>query len=389
MSRRARTLVLVLAVLGAVWVVSTWFPPTASREALPPVTVSRAPFGALPDGRAVTIYTLRTAAGVAVRIITYGAIIQTIRLPDSSGHVSDVALGYDSLAGYLRDSPYFGAVVGRYANRIARGRFTLDGQTYQLATNNGPNHLHGGQRGFDKVLWDAAPFAGRDSAGVALTYTSPAGNQGYPGELRVRVTYTLTVPANLTVDYWASSTAPTPVNLSQHTYFNLAGEGSGDVLGHQLTIYADRYTPVDATLIPTGALAPVEGTPFDFRVATPIGARIDANDEQLGNGGGYDHNFVLTAADSGLTHAARVIEPTSGRTLDVFTTEPGLQFYSGNFLDGTIHGKAGHVYGHRSGFCLETQHFPDSPNHPNFPSTILRPAAEYRSRTVLAFGVVN
>lgn len=277
--------------------------------------------------------------------------------------------------------------MGRYANRIAQGRFTLEGRTYQLATNDGPNHLHGGVQGFDKVVWAAESFQQGDTVGVRFGHTSLSGDEGYPGTLKVHVTYTLTPANELIVEYTASTDQPTPMNLSQHTYFNLAGEGSGEILGHVLTIHADRYTPVDATLIPTGELASLADTPFDFRAPTSIGVRIDQPDLQLKNGRGYDHNFVLNRTGPGLVHAAHVLEPSTGRTLDISTTEPGLQFYSGNFLDGTITGKAGHLYRHRSGFCLETQHFPDSPNHPRLPSTILRPGEEHRSRTVFAFGV--
>jgi aldose 1-epimerase len=298
-----------------------------------------------------------------------------------------VALGFDSLQGYLTDSPYFGAIVGRYANRIARGRFTLGGRTYRLATNNGPNHLHGGLKGYDKVVWRGESFQRADTVGVKFEHTSPDGDEGYPGTVRVAVTYTLTPGNELIVEYAASADRPTPLNLSQHSYFNLAGEGSGDILKHVLTIDAHRYTPVDSTLIPTGALASVANTPFDFRRPTAIGARIEKNDPQLTYGKGYDHNFVLNRTGSGLQHAVRVLDPKSGRTLDISTTEPGLQFYSGNFLDGTITGKARHVYAHRSALVLETQHFPDSPNHPAFPSTILRPGKDYQSRTVFAFGV--
>jgi aldose 1-epimerase len=353
----------------------------------PGATVTVAPFGRTPDGKAVEVYTLTNAGGMQVRAITYGAIIQGIRVPDRSGHLGDVALGYDSLPGYLTASPYFGAVVGRYANRIARGRFTLDGRTYRLAANDGPNHLHGGLKGYDKVVWGAQSFQRGDTVGVTFEHTSPDGDEGYPGTLRVAVTYTLTPGNQLVVEYGATTDRPTPVNLSQHTYFNLAGEGQGDVLQHVLTIRADRYTPVDTTLIPTGELASVAGTPFDFRAPAPIGARIAEADPQLQRGRGYDHNFVLNRTGPGLIQAVHVVEPTTGRTLDISTTEPGLQFYSGNFLDGTITGKAGHVYAHRSALVLETQHFPDSPNHPRFPSTILRPGEEYRSRTVFAFGV--
>ena len=352
----------------------------------PSPTVTVAPFGTMPDGRAVEVYTLTNAGGMQVRAITYGAIIQAIRVPDRSGRFADVTLGFDSLAGYLGDSPYFGAVVGRYANRIARGRFTLDGRTYRLATNNGPNSLHGGVKGFDKVVWRARSFQRRDSVGVIFEHTSPDGEEGYPGTLRVTVGYTLTPANELVVDYAATTDQATPVNLSQHSYFNLAGEGSGDILKHLLTLEADRYTPVDSTLIPTGELASVAGTPFDFRRPTAVGARIGEPDAQLRYGKGYDHNFVLNRSGSGLVHAAHVEDSGSGRTLDISTTEPGIQFYSGNFLDGSIKGKSGHVYGHRSAMVLETQHFPDSPNHPNFPSTILRPGRELRSRTVFAFG---
>lgn len=349
--------------------------------------VTRAPFGRTPDGKSVDVYTLTNSRGMQVRAITYGAIIQAIHVPDGTGRLGDVTLGYDSLAGYLASSPYFGAIVGRYANRIAKGRFTLDGKTYQLATNNGPNHLHGGVKGFDKVVWAGEAFQHGDTVGVRLSHTSPDGDEGYPGTLIVHVTYTLTPANELIVDFAATTDKATPVNLSQHTYFNLAGAGRGDVLGHVLSIAADRYTPVDSTLIPTGDLASVAETPFDFRGPTPIGARIEQPDPQLKNGRGYDHNFVLNRTGPGLVHSVHVIEPTTGRSLDIATTEPGLQFYSGNFLDGTITGKAGHVYKQRAGFCLETQHFPDSPNHSSFPTTILRPGEEYRSRTVFAFGV--
>ena len=342
--------------------------------------MTRAPFGRTPDGKSVDAFTLTNARGMQVRVITYGAILQAIRVPDRAGQLGDVALGFDDLDGYLKSSPYFGAVVGRYANRIAKGRFTLDGKTYTLPVNNGPNTLHGGVTGFDKVVWEAEPFRHGDTVGVTLAYTSPDGDQGFPGTLRARVTYTLTPADELIVDYLATTDKATPVNLSQ---------GNGDILGHVLAINAARYTPVDATLIPTGDLVALAGTPFDFRTPTAIGARIDKQDPQLQNGRGYDHNFVLdrSSPGGGLIVAARVVEPASGRTLQISTTEPGLQFYSGNFLDGTIRGKGGHVYPLRSGFCLETQHFPDSPNHANFPSTILRPGEEYRSRTVFAFGV--
>ncbi len=350
-------------------------------------TVMRERYGAMPDGAQIDILTLRNANGVTIRAITYGGIVTSIEVPDRAGRPGDVALGFDSLAGYLTAHPFFGAIVGRYGNRIGAATFTLDGARYTLAKNNGPNNLHGGEKGFDKQVWNAQAVPGRNA--IEFTRTSVNGEEGFPGSLSVRVTYELTDKNELIVDYFATTDKATPVNLTQHTYFNLAGEGSGDILGHQLTINADRYTPVDETLIPTGELAPVQGAPFDFRQPTAIGARINEAHAQLKNGQGYDHNWVLNRTGDGLQLAARVVEPTSGRTLEVTTTEPGLQFYSGNFLDGTIKGKSGHVYGRRAGFCLETQHFPDSPNKPEFPSTILRPGQEYRSKTVFAFGVAR
>ena len=354
---------------------------------MPRPTVTREAFGALPDGRAVELFTLTNAHGVRVRAMTYGATIVSLETPDRDGRLGDVVLGYPSLDGYLAASPYFGAVVGRYGNRIAGARFTLDGTTYRLAANDGPNHLHGGVQGFDKVLWAGDTASTDSTVAVTFAYSSPAGEEGYPGTLTVAVRYTLGNDDALRVDYQATTDAATPVNLTQHSYFNLAG--AGEILGHVLTVAADRYTPVDSTLIPTGALAPVDGTPFDFRTPTAIGARIDLDHEQLRRGRGYDHNWVLNRTDSGLALAARVTEPTSGRTLTISTTEPGIQFYSGNFLDGSIRGKDGRRYAHRSGFCLETQHYPDSPNQPGFPSTILRPGATYRSTTVFAFGVTR
>lgn len=349
--------------------------------------ITREAFGTTTDGKSVDAFTLTNGKGLELRAITYGATIISLRVPDRLGRLDDIVLGYPTLAGYLDKSPYFGAIVGRYGNRIAKGRFTLDGKTYALATNNGPNHLHGGIKGFDKVVWSVDSSHQDSSATLTFSYTSPAGEEGYPGTLQARVTYTVTDQNELRVDYSATTDAPTPVNLTQHSYFNLAGAGSGDILGHELMISADRFTPVDSTLIPTGEIAPVAGTPFDFRKPTAIGARIAQNDVQLKRGGGYDHNWVLNRKGPDLALAARLAEPTTGRTLEVFTTEPGIQFYSGNFLDGTITGKDGRVYQHRYGLCLETQHFPDSPNHSNFPSTILRPGQEYRSTTVFRFGV--
>ena len=347
--------------------------------------VTKSAFGKLDDGTPVDLYTLRNRSGIEARIVTYGGIIVSLRTPDRNGQSDDVVLGFDDLASYVKDSPYFGAIVGRYANRIAKGRFTLDGKTYQLPINNAPNSLHGGDRGFDKVVWQAAPFDRADGVGLVLSHVSPDGDQGYPGTVRAQVTYTFTDKNELSVAYHATSDKATPINLSQHTYFNLTG-AKRDVLDHVLTLNADRFTPVDSTLIPLGELRSVTGTPFDFRKPTAIGARINADDEQLRRGHGYDHNFVLVHAASGLTHAAHVVEPTTGRTIDVYTDQPGVQFYTGNFLDGTLHGKQGRVYGLRYGLCLETQHFPDSPNEPSFPSTILRPGRDFSSRTVFAFG---
>jgi aldose 1-epimerase len=349
--------------------------------------VTKAAFGTTGDGKSVELYTLTNARGIEVRAMTYGGIIISLRVPDKDGQFNDVVLGYDNLNGYLTASPYFGAIIGRYGNRIAKGRFTLDGKEYTLATNNGPNHLHGGLKGFDKVVWQAESFESQDGVGVVFTYTSPDGEEGYPGNLKTKVTYTLTDQNELIFDYQATTDKATPVNLTQHTYFNVAGDGKRDILGHELLLNSDHFTPIDKTLIPTGEIRSVKGTPFDFTQPTAIGARINEKDEQLIFGLGYDHNFVLTRKGAGLSLAARVYEPTSGRVMEVYTTEPGVQFYSGNFLDGTITGKQGHVYKQRYGFCLETQHFPNSPNQPNFPSTILRPGQTYQSRTVYKFSV--
>jgi aldose 1-epimerase len=342
-------------------------------------------FGKTGDGRPVALYTLTNSNGMEVRAITYGGIIVSLRVPDKNGKIADVVLGYDSVDGYLVNPSYFGAVVGRYANRIANGAFTLDGVKYTLAKNDGPNSLHGGMVGFNKRLWEAKDFKSAKGVGVSFSYLSKDGEEGYPGNLNVKVTYTLTDDNQLVLDYQATTDKATPLNISQHSYFNLAGEGSGDILGHEMMLNADRFTPVDKTLIPTGELRPVQGTPFDFTKSTAIGARINSDYEQVVIGRGYDHNFVINRKDESLTLAARAHEPTSGRVLEVFTTEPGVQFYSGNFLDGSIVGKQGHPYKLRNGFCLETQHFPDSPNHPDFPSTIVRPDKAFRSQTVFKF----
>lgn len=343
--------------------------------------VQKQPFGRTTDGHAVDLYTLRSGGGMEVAITNYGGIVTSIKTPDRAGKIADVVLGFDSLDGYLREHPYFGAIVGRYGNRIAKGAFQLNGVAYQLARNNGENALHGGLRGFDKQVW-----AGQDlPGGVALRYLSKDGEEGYPGALDATVRYTLSDNNELRIEYEATTDKDTVVNLTNHSYFNLAGQGEGDVLSHRIQIAADRFTPVDAGLIPTGERKPVSGTPFDFREAAQIGARINDADEQLARGGGYDHNFVLNASGGGLALAARVTEAGSGRVMEVLTDQPGVQFYTGNFLDGTLTGKAGKVYRKRYGLCLETQHFPDSPNHPEFPSTVLKPGQRYRTTTVYRF----
>jgi aldose 1-epimerase len=321
-----------------------------------------------------------------VAITTYGGRIVSLKAPGRDGKFADVVLGFDNLEGYLGEHPYFGALVGRYGNRIAKGRFKLDGKEYKLATNNGANSLHGGLKGFDKMVWVGREVPGGDPS-VELTYLSKDGEEGYPGNLTEKVTYTLTAANELRIDYSATTDKDTVVNVTNHSYFNLAGQGQGNILSHVVQLNAAKFTPVDAGLIPTGQLKSVEGTPFDFRQPTVIGARINDKDEQVTRGGGYDHNFVVDGEPGTLRLAARVTEPTSGRVLEVSTTEPGVQFYTGNFLDGTVKGKGGVAYAKRTGFCLETQHFPDSPNHPDFPTTTLKPGAEYKSTTVFKFSV--
>jgi aldose 1-epimerase len=348
------------------------------------MSVTRHAFGVTPDGVPVELYTL-ASGGLEATIATYGGILVALRAPDRRGILADVTLGFDELAPYLTNEPYFGALIGRYGNRIAGGRFQLDGATYTLARNNGPNHLHGGPRGFHTVVWSAEPRAGDGAAALTLRYTSPDGEEGYPGTLAVAVTYTL-AGGELRLDYTATTDRATVVNLTNHTYFNLAG--AGDILGHELRLLAGRFLPVDATLIPTGELRPVAGTPMDFTRPAPIGARLDAADEQLRRAnGGYDHCWALDSGGGALALAAEVFEPASGRTLQVLTTQPGVQFYTGNFLDGRITGKGGRAYAKHAGFCLETQHFPDSPNQPAFPTTVLRPGETYRQTTIFRLGV--
>jgi aldose 1-epimerase len=347
--------------------------------------VEKSGIGSTTAGEAVEVYTLANANGVTLRALTYGCIVTELQVPDKNGAFDDIVLGFETLDDYLAGHPYFGAVVGRYCNRIAGGRFALDGAEYRLATNNGPNHLHGGLRGFDKVIWQGEPFTDDQGVGVAFTYTSRDGEEGYPGTLAIRVTYKLTDANELICGYRATTDRATHVNLTQHSYFNLAGRGAGNILDHEMMINADRFIPVDSTLIPLGELRKVAGTPFDFRKPTAIGARIDQDEEQLKLANGYDHSFVLNRSDDSLVLAARVHEPASGRVMEVHTTEPGVQLYTGNFLDGSLTGKGGCVYSRRQGFCLETQHFPDSPNQPHFPSTVLRPDEEYTSQTMFRF----
>lgn len=349
------------------------------------MSIEKGAFGTMPDGTAVDLYTLRNAGGCEVKITNYGGIVVGLTAADREGKLDDVVLGYETLGEYLADTPYFGALVGRYGNRIGGAKFTLDGVEHALEVNDGANSLHGGRRGFDKVVWQAKAVEGEKEDSLELTYLSADGEEGYPGNLSVKVVYAWTDDNELRIDYTATTDRKTVVNLTHHSYFNLAGAGVGDNLAHEMTINADRFTPVDGGLIPTGELRSVEGTPMDFRQPTAIGARIDADDEQLKLGGGYDHNWVLNSTDGSLAPAASVHEPTTGRVMDVLTTEPGIQFYAGNFLDGSNVGKGGKAYRHRSAFCLETQHFPDSPNHPEFPSTVLEPGGTYRQTTVYRF----
>jgi aldose 1-epimerase len=341
--------------------------------------VTKQPFGKTPDGTPVDVYTLKNGA-LEARIITYGGIVISLKVPDKSGKSADVVLGYDSLDGYLVKGPYFGAIIGRYGNRIAGGKFALDGKTYSIPPNDGPNALHGGPRGFDKVVWKAKEIP----HGIELSHVSPDGDQGFPGTLTAAVRYTLS-GKDLKIEYSATTDKNTVLNLTNHSYFNLAGQGNGDILKHEMKLNAGRFTPVNDVLIPTGELATVKDTPFDFRKSTAVGARINDDNEQLHRGKGYDHNWVLDSGGGKLAEAAEVYEPTTGRVMQVWTDQPGVQFYTGNFLDGTITGKDGKVYQQRAALCLETQHFPDSPNHPNFPSTELKPGQKYHTVTIYRF----
>jgi aldose 1-epimerase len=361
-------------------VATGWAQPAAAGKG---ARVDKTKFGTTKDGQAVDLYTLTNANGIVARVMTYGALLTELHVPDRTGQMADVVLGFKTLEAYESGHPYFGATIGRVANRIAKGKFRLDGREYTLATNNGPNHLHGGVRGFDKRVWKAQTVPATGGAAVKFTYTSVDMEEGYPGTLTATVVYTLTNSNELKFDYTATTDKATPINLTNHSYFNLAGEGAGTILDHELVIMADRYTPVDDTLIPTGEIASVRGTVMDFNRSTPIGARIAQVPGPAP--GGYDHNYVLTHGGGVLAMSATVREPASGRVLDVLTSEPGVQLYTGNFLDGTLTGKAGVAYKQHFGFCLETQHFPDAINHPNFASVVLQPGKTFKSSTVYRF----
>lgn len=351
----------------------------SAKECKKHMEISKQSFGKTPGGQAVDLYTLNNGRGMIAKITTFGGIVTELWVPDRHGKAGDVVLGFDKLDGYLAKPPYFGALIGRYGNRIAKGTFTLNGKTYKLAGNNNGNHLHGGNIGYDKVVWTASEVKTATAVGVKLSYLSVDGEEGYPGNLKVAVTYLLTQNNELKIDYEATTDKATPVNLTHHGYFNLAGAGKGDILGHEVWFAADRYTVVDGGLIPTGEVRAVAGTPFDFSRAKTIGKEIAQVE------GGYDHNWVLKRQKEGLMLAARFSEPVSGRVMEMWTTEPAMQFYTGNFLDGTIHGKGGLDYPLHAAFCLEAQHYPDSPNHPDFPSTILKPGQTYRQETVYRF----
>jgi aldose 1-epimerase len=347
--------------------------------------ITSKPYGTTSDGHKVTLYTLKNAKGAMVSISTYGGIVTELQMPDRNGKLEDIVLGFDKLSKYEKKSPYFGALIGRYGNRIAKGTFSLDGKTYHLAGNNNGQALHGGLKGFDKVVWQATTVETKNGPSLKLTYVSKDGEEGYPGNVTVTATYTLTNNNELKVVFTATTDKDTIVNLTHHSYFNLAGQGNGDILGHVLTLHSNKFTPVNKVLIPTGIIESVKGTPMDFRKPTTIGARINQADQQLKFGGGYDHNWVADKLPGHLGAIAKVEEPKSGRVMEVLSTEPAVQFYSGNFLDGTLTGKTGKVYNFRTGFCLEPQHYPDSPNHANFPSTVLKPGQTYKNTIIYRF----
>jgi aldose 1-epimerase len=351
--------------------------------------ITKETWGKTANGEAVERYTLTNAKGASVQIITLGGTITSIKVPDRTGTIGEVTLGFDSLEGYLKPHPFFGVLVGRYGNRIGNGTFTLDGKTYTLARNNGENSLHGGRKGFDKYVWKAREVPSKDGLAIELTHVSPDGDEGFPGTLTATVVYTWTDASGLRIEYTATTDKPTVVNLTNHAYFNLSSGAARTILDHELMLAADHFTPVDKGLIPTGEIRAVKGTPFDFTTSRKIGQHIDATDEQIQFGGGYDHNFVLKGNAGTMRMAARAAERTSGRVMEVTTTEPGVQFYTGNFLDGTLVGRGGKTYGKRAGFCLETQHYPDSPNKPKFPSVVLRPGETYRTSTQYTFSVAK
>ena len=342
--------------------------------------IKKASFGRV-DGQAVDIYTLTSPKGIEARITNYGGIVVSLKTPDKSGKTADIVQGFDDIKGYLQDEPYFGAVIGRYANRIGKARFQLDGKEYKLAANDGQNTLHGGKKGFDKRVWTAAVKGNS----LELTYVSKDGEEGFPGTLTAKVVYTMEINGDIQIDYSATTDKDTVINLTNHTYFNLKGQGNGNILDHELTLFASKYTPVDSGLIPTGELVPVKGTPFDFLTPHRIGERIEGPDEQTTRGKGYDHNWVLDAKGGTPAKAATVYESTTGRVLEVWTNQPGIQFYTGNFLDGKLKGKEGKTYGFRGALCLETQHFPDSPNQPKFPTVVLKPGQTYHTTTIWKF----
>ncbi len=347
--------------------------------------ISMQPFGKTPDGHDVSLYTLSNKSGMQVTITNYGGIITSIKVPDRNKHLADVVLGFDNLEGYVNKNPYFGATIGRYANRIAHGAFTLDGKEYHIPTNEGTNALHGGNIGFNKRIWTAKEVSMKNGSALELHYLSPDGEQGFPGDLSVTVRFSLNDKDELRLEYMATTDKPTVLNLTNHTYFNLSGQGHGTILDDKVTIFADSFTPVTKTLIPTGKIESVEGTPFDFRKPMVIGARINDDNEQLKFGKGYDQNWVLDHKGNSVAPAAKVVDPNSGRVLEVLTDQPGVQFYTGNQLDGSVHGKGGNAYPKNGAFCLETQHYPDSPNQPDFPSTVLKPGQKFDHTTVFRF----